>query len=611
VQSMPTNNPSKCTTTDNCAANTVAYMLSLASQVAASCNSSTQPYGMRSLRLLTARELKNSLIDLGIAQANELTDDMFTQDATYTKSKFPIHTHVTTAVDDNRMDAMMYLADKITATSASRLRNNWGCGTNATNCANSFLTLAERIFRRPLTDAEKSTYNAFFTKYGAQVGSEVALGAAITSPQFLYRSELGTKVSDARNNASNFGSQINLQNLDQSAYILDNYEYATLLAFMYTGSTPDQTLMQAAKNNQLNSESAVNSQIDRMLQTSRGREHITEFGANWMRTDDALKARRPSNSEFTDDIKNDMAKEVRELFGYVFFTANTSFAQFYAADYSVINSRLAQYYGVNNFSGGTSDWKATTLPNRGGIIGTGAFSVGNSQPDRSGPIKKAVDIRELMLCHHIGAPPTDLNTTSKREELVKAAAQRESVTGDLTTREYYEIITDDPGCASCHENRINPLFGIDDIDHLGKFRTTMRGLGPNGQYNLPVNNFGELIGLASIDDTATLTFQGSKDLGKKMSTLPAISECLAVNGFRWATGMPLNSNSYSTLEGGQDNEPAKLTRTQEESFACAEKTLQDTYAANNGSAKSLYRKIGTLDLVRLRKPIDSSQVKQN
>lgn len=610
AKKMPPGNPSKCASTDNCAANTAAYMLSLASQSAASCNTSAQPYGMRAVRLLTSRELKNSLIDLGIAQSGEVTDDLLTQDATYTKSKFPIHTHVTTAIDDNRNDAMMLLADKISATAASRLRNTWGCGTNATNCANSFLTLAERIFRRPLTDAEKSTYNGFFTKYGAQVGSEIALAAAITSPQFLYRSELGTKVSDARNNASNFGTQLNLQNLDQSAYILDNYEYATLLAYMYTGSTPDQTLMQAAKNNQLNSESAVNSQIDRLLQTTRGREHLTEFGANWVRTDDVLKAVRSANPEFTDDIKNDMAKEVRELFGYVFFTSNTPFTQFYGGDYSVINSRLAQYYGVSGFSGGTSDWKATNIPNRGGILGTGAFSVGNSQPDRSGPIKKAVDIRELMLCHHIGAPPTDLNTTSKRAELVKAAQQREDVTGDLTTREYYEIITNDPACDSCHQSRINPLFGIDDIDHLGKFRTTMRGLGPNGQYNLPVNNFGELIGLASIDDPASLTFQGSKDLGKKMSTLSSVSECLAVNSFRWATGMPLNSNSYSTLEGGQDNEPAKLTKNQEESFACAEKSLMDTYAANNSSAKSLYRKIGTLDLVRVRKPIDSSQVKQ-
>ena len=56
-----------------------------------------------------------------------------------------------------------------------------------------------------------------------------------------------------------------------------------------------------------------------------------------------------------------MAKEVRELFGYVFFTSNTPFTQFYGGDYSVINSRLAQYYGVSGFSGGTSDWKATNI----------------------------------------------------------------------------------------------------------------------------------------------------------------------------------------------------------------------------------------------------------
>ena len=89
---MPPGNPSKCASTDNCAANTAAYMLSLASQSAASCNTSAQPYGMRAVRLLTSRELKNSLIDLGIAQSGEVTDDLLTQDATYTKSKFPIHT---------------------------------------------------------------------------------------------------------------------------------------------------------------------------------------------------------------------------------------------------------------------------------------------------------------------------------------------------------------------------------------------------------------------------------------------------------------------------------------------------------------------------------------
>ena len=138
----------------------------------------------------------------------------------------------------------------------------------------------------------------------------------------------------------------------------------------------------------------------------------------------------------------------------------------------------------------------------------------------------------------------------------------------------------------------------------------MRGLGPNGIANLPVDNHGELIGVASIDDTATLTFQGSKDLGKKMADLASVKECLVTNTFRYATGFPIDRKSYSTLEGGQDNEPAALTRNQEESFACAKQQLLDAYASSNSSAKNVYRKIGTLDLVRLRKPIDPSQVKQ-
>lgn len=611
-QYMPKSNPTACANTnnDNCAANIATYLRSLGPQQSVSCDATSQAFGMRTLRLLSKRELKNSLIDLGIAYASELTDDLFTQDAVYTKSKFPIHTHVTTAIDDNRMDALLFASDKLAVPSATRLRNSWGCGTNATTCASSFLTLAERIFRRPLTADERTTYTAFFTKYGAQVGTEVAIAAAITSPQFLYRSELGTRVRDALSTPANFGTWLNLQNLDPDAYILDNYEYATLLAYTYTGTTPDATLLQAARNNQLNTELAVNVQIDRLLLTARGREHIVEFGANWMRTDDVLTANRPAYPEFTDDIKKDMAKEVRELFGYVFFTANTPFSQLYSADYSVVNKRLAQYYGVTNFSGTDTDWKATVLPNRGGIIGTGALSVGNSQPDRSGPIKKAVDIRELMLCHHIGSPPTDLNATSKRAELLLVAVNREANVGDLTTREYYEIITDDPVCAQCHERSINPLFGIDDIDHLGKFRTTMKGLGPNGMYGLQVDNSGVLYGLGSIDDTDSLTFQGSKDLGKKIAELPAVRECLVTNSFRYATGLPLNKYSYSTLEGGQDNEPAKLTPVQEGTFACARNQLIDAYNAGNSSAKSLYRRIGTLDLVRLRKPVEPSQVKQ-
>ncbi len=471
--------------------------------------------------------------------------------------------------------------------------------------------MADRIFRRPLTTAERTTYTAIFQEFGAEAGMEVAINAALTSPQFLYRSEIGIPVAQAIQSGMNIGTingQGKLQQADADAFVLDNYEFATALAYMYTGSTPDQMLLDAAKNNTLSTEAQVNTQIDRLLATARGRQHIGEFGANWMRADDVLRAERPAYPEFTAQIKQDMAREVRELFANVFYTDTASFEQFYSGDFTVVNRRLAQFYGVTNFSGTDADWRVTTIPNRGGIITTGAFMAGNAGQELSGPIKRAVDVRELMLCHHIGAPPNDLASNETRAALIEAVVAREAQ-GDLTSREYFELITDSPSCDACHETMINPLFGLDDFDNLGRFRTQMKGIGANGIAGLQVDNTGELIGLANVNDISTsLSFTGSKDLGKKIAALPSVRECLIVNSFRYATGLPIDEESYSKQSGGQVDEPVKLNEDQKEDYACAKEQLREVYTSSTGKAKSVYRKIGTLDLVRLRKAVDSDQV---
>src|SRR5690606_6475011 len=109
-------------------------------------------------------------------------------------------------------------------------------------------------------------------------------------------------------NIGTINGQNKLQLADADAYVLDNYEFASALSFMYTGSTPDQTLMQAARNNNLSTEAQINSQIDRLLATARGRQHMAEFGGNWMRADDVLRQARAAFPEFTAQIKQDMAR---------------------------------------------------------------------------------------------------------------------------------------------------------------------------------------------------------------------------------------------------------------------------------------------------------------
>src|SRR5690606_37611445 len=118
-----------------------------------------------------------------------------------------------------------------------------GNNGSANNCADTFVnTIAKKIFRRPLTQEERAAYSAFFTDYGREEGLTLALTAAMTSPQFLYRSELGIPVAEAMQqnmNIGTIGGRSKLQMAEADAYVLTHHEFAAALAYMYTGSTPD------------------------------------------------------------------------------------------------------------------------------------------------------------------------------------------------------------------------------------------------------------------------------------------------------------------------------------------------------------------------------------
>lgn len=615
---MPRGNPAGCV--GACALNSAGYMVSLASDgpqdpVGSACDAEDPlSYGIRTLKLLTKRELKNSLLDLRLAVESDFANDPLPPDSPLTKSSYPIHLHAKIAVDETRNNTLRAFAEKIAPGAASRMRQDYSsaCGNSgtATNCANTFVdTIAKRIFRRPLTNDERTTYTKFFND-GLEEGLTQALTAAMLAPQFLYRSELGIPVAQAMQQNLNIGTingRSKLQLVEADAYVLTHHEFAAALAYMYTGSTPDATLLQAADRGELATDAQINTQIDRLLATSRGREHIGEFGANWMRADDVLKESRPNFSALTDQIKRDMADEVRELFRHVFFGNSIPFEQFYSGDYSMVNGRLAQYYGGSNHG---TDWRSVTLPNRGGVITTGAFMTANADAVGAGSIKRAVDVRELMLCHHLGAPPQDLGSAEERERLKQEAIALEA-RGDMTDRIYFEAITKATACASCHEKIINPLFGMDDFDQYGRFRTQVTGRGVNGIPGLPTDTRGILWGPNGLDNLDEfLEFNGSKDLGKKIAQLPDVHECLVVNSFRYATGLPIDEANYSKQGGGQIDEPVRLNQDQKEDYACVKEQLLDVYDSSSHSAKSVYRKIGTLDLIRLRKPIARSQVNQ-
>ncbi|MGD8909509.1 MAG: DUF1592 domain-containing protein, partial [Chromatiales bacterium] len=180
---------------------------------AAACNGETT-YGPRGLRLLTRVEYQNSIEDLvGI-------DFNVSDSIPYDSLIEGYFNNAYTPVTESHADAYLSVAETVAAWSAGRnFEGVVDCGFddngNATvtddECQSLFLNdFGTRAFRRPLTTTEKTTYQTLFddnlTGGDIKVGLELGITALLTSPQFLYRSEVGVAVQDLQGGTASVAS---------------------------------------------------------------------------------------------------------------------------------------------------------------------------------------------------------------------------------------------------------------------------------------------------------------------------------------------------------------------------------------------------------------------
>jgi hypothetical protein len=610
----------------NCADHLAAYLWSLKgrTQTGAVACDTTSPvkYGMRSVKLLTSFEYHNSLQALfnRTLPANFASKELANADKTV--ANLPNHT--TEPVSEARLLSYKKNAEDIAswaiANNAVTLNN---CGdTTSANCATSFIdNFAYLAFRRPLTNDEKTEYSAIVRN--GSTGLRWAIQTVLMSPQFLYRTELGIPVSQARSQSWGNGSVF--QSADGTAYALDPYEFASALAYMYTGSAPDRTLLSAAANGSLENATSLGQQIDRLLDSDLGKAQIGRFAGLWFRTDSVVDMSRTGGANFNQAVKDSMAQEIREIYKYAFYN-NLPFTDIYTGDYTVLNSTLSQYYGVTGGGTSATDWRMVNTANskRGGVLASGAFMTVNAHAGRTSPIKRAVHVRQDMLCQNIPLPTSFEDNTGLRDKAA-ADAQKALEAGNLTTTQFYDMQTAVPGtpCAQCHNAIINPLFAVDDFDHLGMPRALSNGKvvqkaldlnGNEARTNLVevpmVNNGGRLFGANGVGtvgfnevnnekDTGSpgIAFNGSKDLGKVMvaNSLPGINACLIQKSFRYATG-------YSLSRQFQDDtqEPA-LSTQQQGQLACVSDALKTRLTASNGNPRAMLKELGMSNVIRFRR----------
>ena len=384
------------------------------------------------------------------------------------------------------------------------------CDPNLASCRSDvFRELASRAWRRPASDEEVMRLQGLFDVAlnegeGVEEGLELALRGILLSPHFIYRPELDDDPLSAQ------------------PRLLNDYELASRLSYFLWSSMPDQALFAAAANGSLRGESELRAQVDRMLNDPKAQALVDNFAGQWLRIR-SLEDHDPDYASFPqwDGALRDAMGQEAKLFFSEFLRGNASMDELLLADFTFLNDRLADHYGLP-FDLGSQLERVDLGANdpRFGLLTLGSLLTVTSTPIRTSPVKRGVWILEQLLCSEPPPPPPG----------VEGLPEGDMSSGSL--RDRLELHRADPTCASCH-NLMDPLgLGLENYDAIGSFRTEDDGF--------PVDASGQLI-----DGQA---FTNAREMAALIQQDERFEHCIVEKLFTYALGRPAASTEEPFIE---------------------------------------------------------------
>ncbi len=400
-------------------------------------------------------------------------------------------------------------------------------GSSDTACARRIVaSLARRAYRRPVTDADMTPLMRIYATERGQSdfehGVEAAVEAILVSPHFLFLVE-----QDPGGSAPG------------SVHRISDLELASRLSFFLWSSIPDETLLQAAEKGQLQQPALLDAQITRMLADPRADALTRNFAGQWLYLRN-LDQQRPDITvfpQFDTRLRSAMARETEMFFSYVLRT-NRSLLDFIAADYTFLNQRLADHYGISGVNG-TAMRRVSLDPaaNRGGLLAQASILTVTSYGNHTSVVKRGKWILDNMLAAPPPPPPPDV-----------PALQDKHDGRLLTAREQLEMHRKNPACAACHI-KMDPLgFSLENFDAVGAFRQKDAGQPIDVSATMPDGmRFSGLAGLQKVllarkDEFTSafterlLTYALARGVdARDMPTVRTITRGAAADGYRIQT----------------------------------------------------------------------------
>ena len=403
-------------------------------------------------------------------------------------------------------------------------------------CARATLApIGRYVFRRPMTQAEQDAAvrmaSAATEKSGSfYSGLELALGAMLVSPDFLYVIE-SAEPDPTRKGQSR----------------LDNYSRASRLSFLLWNTTPNESLLAAAEQGKLVEPSQMDAIAASMVKSPRLEAGVRAFFSDMLLFEkfDEIAKDPIVYPRFNPEVARALPEQMLRMLVDELVTRNGDYRDVFTTRRTFVNRALGPLYNIPVRS--RTGWQAVELgpdDDRAGLISQAGFLALYSHSGRSSPTLRGRAIRERLLCQPVPDPPGNVNFS-----VVQDTSNKEL----RTARARLSAHANDPACASCH--RITDPIGLplERFDGIGAYRAQENGV--------------DIDRSGSFEGTALM---GAAGLGVLLAANPATTECVTSRALEYATGR-------STDEAG-------------ETIA----SLEKTFAADGYRFSALLLRIATL-----------------
>ena len=247
---------------------------------------------------------------------------------------------------------------------------------------------------------------------------------------------------------------------------LDSYALASRLSYFLWNSIPDDLLLAAAAGDNLAEPQVLHAQVERMLDDPRATRFTADFAGQWLdlRKIDATTPDLTLYPEFDRILQESSVRET-ELFFEEILKHDRSLLEFVQSDWTFLNRRLAQHYGIA--ADADLGWVPSKVPlppgsHRGGVMTQASVLKVTADGARTSPILRGKWICERMLGVMPPPPPPDIPKIEP------------DIRGATTIRQQLAKHRNTAACASCHTVIDSPGFALESFDVTGGWRDFYR-----------------------------------------------------------------------------------------------------------------------------------------